>query len=131
MIKVYINGTPGGTDGTAITSLTIKNLMTYVKGESEGYRKSYTAFPIFLREESGFTASSVKITGAWNDTSGKPLVLTSGSYSAWPTGSISLGTGTRDLNNVGQTNQMVYLMVNSDTSIASGTEIATISYVEN
>ena len=127
-LKMYVNGTPGGTDGTEITSLTIKNLMSYSCG-SDYSTNSLTVMPIFLRETSG-TASSVIIIGKLNYNS--PVLYTGSSraFSAYPTSGFDFSSD-NSIGNVGTTNVLVFLCISANTFISSGTELFTISYVEN
>lgn len=128
-LKMYINGTPGGTDGTEITTLTIKNLMSYMKGDTE--TASYNGFaivPICLREESGYKASSVTVNPL---TVANAKVLIASIGASWPTNGFSLYDTAQSIGELEQTNKMFYLYVSASAAIASDTNLCTISYVED
>lgn len=135
MLRMYINGTPGGTDGTAITSLTFKNFMKYAKGNATGDGiTSFAYLPVFLREETGLKANNVQISVgvSW----GTLATGCSAGYTSWPannTGvSLECYSSPANIGAVGQTNVMILLAVGTrSTSIASGQQLFTISYVED
>lgn len=129
-IKIYVNGTPGSTDGKEITSLTIKNLIQYAIGSDNTYLGKSTVFlPIFLREENGFTATNVILE------SKKTEGLNTGCAACgtnWPSDDLELEyyNNQNNIGTVGQQNILVYIGVSVDAAIASGTELFTISYAE-
>ena len=128
-LKIYINGTVGGTDGTEITSLTIKNLMKSMVGGSYN-TNGFTVFPIYLRETNA-AATDIVITGKEDWTENAHLFTgSSDAFTGYPTDGFSM-TSSTTIKNIGTTNTLVFLGVASDTAIAEGKELFTISYVEN
>ncbi|MCH4157638.1 MAG: hypothetical protein LKF34_03440 [Acidaminococcaceae bacterium] len=135
MLRMYINGTPGGTDGTAITSLTFKNFMKYAKGNATGNGiTSFAYLPVFLREETGLKANNVQISVgvSW----GTLATGCSAGYTSWPANNTGVSLkcyfSPANIGAVGQTNVMILLAVGTgSTSIASGQQLFTISYAED
>ena len=130
-IKLYLNGTPGGTDGAEINSLTFKNLMAYSKGigSSNSYNAT-TILPVCLREESGKTATDVKVQGIITDA--VQTYCSGYGYSTYPTDGFSMYSKTSgSIGGVGSTNVLVFLAISAKASVASGTNLFSISYVEN
>lgn len=139
MLKMYINGTPGGTDGTEVTTLTFKNMLSYMRGYSapSGYN-SVIYLPIFLREEPGFTATDVKIK---NLSVTNAIVAVGQPKKTWPTTTSGAGViyntvgyvmdvGSR-VGAIAQTNILIYFGIAASVNIPSGTQLFSISYVES
>ena len=128
MLKFYVNGTPGGTDGTEVTSLTFKNFMKYIYG-STIYKNSTAFLPICVREENGYTATDVQLTGVVSNAS-NPISMVSSGYTAYPTDSVSLNASA-NLGTINNTNKMFYVGLTHSDSVSSGTEIFRASYIED
>ena len=128
-IKLYLNGTPGGTDGTEITSLTFKNLMSYVKGLSNDGLNGIAFLPVCLRETSGLIANNVQISGISTDA--VRTYCSGNGFTAHTTDSFRCFINNTNCITIGQTNVLVFLAIMANDSVASGTKLFTISYVED
>ena len=123
-LKMYINATPGGTDGTEITALTFKNMRKYMSTQN---CNQHIVLPICFRADDGFTENNVTL----NSVLSSPEVVFSKAHTEWPTSSDYL-SGSKVIGTICQTNVLVFVFINvleTHTSIPLQ-DLFTISYVE-
>ena len=123
-IKLYLHGTPNGTDGVEVQTLTIKNVFSYMglKGYPGSPPQGCAVLPIYIREESGFVATNVVISS--------PCGYVSKGMTSWPTGDIMV-SGKQTISKLEQNNIMIVLFLNISANIVANTPLLSISYVED
>jgi len=140
-LKLYLNGTPGGTDGEELTDSTvIKGIMTNSQAGYQNYGGAIV--PVCLRCEAGYRATNVVvrsitnvfcITCSYNNTS----YFAINSLELFKTlcenanfGSIGIPSGTTFT--VENTNVMILLLVEAcNTDTTALTDLFSVSYVED
>lgn len=135
-IHFYTGGTPNGTDGVEITSLTFKNLQPYMwgggKSVNSGDYNSFAIIPLCVREDEGKIATNVRFTSM----SGSNYIgmASWNSYTDYPDGSnifrLSIDQP-YSIDKLSNKNILVFLCVMCNGDIPANSPIVSISYVED
>jgi len=147
-LKLYLNGTPGGTDGEELTDSTvIKGIMTnsqasrYTYGGKDTYYGA-SVLPVCLRCDAGFKATNVilksitntyALLGYINSTMYFAIENLDTFKSVCETSSFGIGTIQSTMTfNVGNTNVMLILVIEAaSTDTTNLVDLFSVSYVED
>lgn len=126
-LKFYLNGTPGGTDGTEIDPETTNLVSNGVNSTAYPYGGSY--LELCVRCDAGFNATSVNIKMADNSYN-----MWSGCYNCTTLAlyyTTSLGSAVKEINITTVKNiNMLFLVFVSSATTANTASLFTVSFTE-
>ncbi len=138
-LNVYVNGTPGGTDGVLATTDTL--IADGIMFPSNFGSTGFTVIPLCLRCDAGFSAQSVKITtpapqffcilrGTTTNTDIFTSAASMYSNTGWTANSFTNGSFYSGIT-VGNTNVTFLVLASGNSTLTTGiTDFFTLSFIE-